>query len=293
MTQSARERMLRGLQASERRVELAGVSTALLEAGDGPPLVLLHGGIECGGAYWAPVIERLAESHRVVVPDVPGLGESEPVADLTTEVFSDWFRALLDATCEDRPLLIAHSLLGALATRFATQDAASIRALVIYAAPGIGPYRIPLRLMILAARFGLRPSEKNAERFDRFAFFDFDAAKRQNEDWLEAWSVYTRERAAVPHVKRTMRRLIKSCTKRIPDDELRRIEVRTTLIWGSHDRFVPLSLAEGASARLDWPLRVIDETGHVPHIERTEAFLDALMESSRGSQIEPRSRQAR
>jgi len=293
MTQSARERMLRGLQASERRVELAGVSTALLEAGDGPPLVLLHGGIECGGAYWAPVIERLAESHRVVVPDVPGLGESEPVADLTTEVFSDWFRALLDATCEDRPLLIAHSLLGALATRFATQDAASIRALVIYAAPGIGPYRIPLRLMILAARFGLRPSEKNAERFDRFAFFDFDAAKRQNEDWLEAWSVYTRERAAVPHVKRTMRRLIKTCTKRIPDDELRRIEVRTTLIWGSHDRFVPLSLAEGASARLDWPLRVIDETGHVPHIERTEAFLDALMESSRGSQIEPRSRQAR
>jgi len=285
--------MLRGLQASERRVELAGVSTALLEAGDGPPLVLLHGGIECGGAYWAPVIERLAESHRVVVPDVPGLGESEPVADLTTEVFSDWFRALLDATCEDRPLLIAHSLLGALATRFATQDAASIRALVIYAAPGIGPYRIPLRLMILAARFGLRPSEKNAERFDRFAFFDFDAAKRQNEDWLEAWSVYTRERAAVPHVKRTMRRLIKTCTKRIPDDELRRIEVRTTLIWGSHDRFVPLSLAEGASARLDWPLRVIDETGHVPHIERTEAFLDALMESSRGSQIEPRSRQAR
>jgi len=293
MTQSARERMLRGLQASERRVELAGVSTALLEAGDGPPLVLLHGGIECGGAYWAPVIERLAESHRVVVPDVPGLGESEPVADLTTEVFSDWFRALLDATCEDRPMLIAHSLLGALATRFATQDAASIRALVIYAAPGIGPYRIPLRLMILAARFGLRPSEKNAERFDRFAFFDFDAAKRQNEDWLEAWSVYTRERAAVPHVKRTMRRLIKTCTKRIPDDELRRIEVRTTLIWGSHDRFVPLSLAEGASARLDWPLRVIDETGHVPHIERTEAFLDALMESSRGSQIEPRSRQAR
>jgi pimeloyl-ACP methyl ester carboxylesterase len=293
MTQSARERMLSGLQASERRVELAGVSTALLEAGDGPPLVLLHGGIECGGAYWAPVIERLAESHRVVVPDVPGLGESEPVADLTTEVFSEWFRALLDATCEDRPMLIAHSLLGALATRFATQDAASIRALVIYAAPGIGPYRIPLRLMILAARFGLRPSEKNAERFDRFAFFDFDAAKRQNEDWLEAWSAYTRERAAVPHVKRTMRRLIKSCTKRIPDDELRRIEVPTTLIWGSHDRFVPLSLAEGASARLDWPLHVIDESGHVPHIERTEAFLDALMESTRGSQIEPRSRQAR
>lgn len=280
MTESARERMLSGLPTTERRIELAGVSTALLEAGEGPPLVLLHGGIECGGAYWAPVIERLAESHRVVAPDVPGLGESAPVADLTTEVFSDWFRALLDATCEDRPMLIAHSLLGAVATRFATQDAASIRGLVIYAAPGIGPYRIPLRLMILATRFDLRPSEKNAERFDRFAFFDFDAAKRSAEGWLHAWSAYTRERAAVPHVKRTMRRLIRTCTKQIPDGELRRIEVPTTLIWGGHDRFVPLSLAKGASARLDWPLQVIDQAGHVPHIERTEAFLDALPAAS-------------
>ena len=75
---------------------------------------------------------------------------------------------------------------------------------------------------------------------------------------------------------RQLRRLIKTCTKQIPDAELRRIAVPTTVIWGSHDRFVPVSLAEGASARLDWPLRVIDQAGHVPHIERTEAFLDAL-----------------
>ena len=39
-----------------KTVRLAGVGTTVLEAGDGPPLILLHGGIECGGAYWAPVI---------------------------------------------------------------------------------------------------------------------------------------------------------------------------------------------------------------------------------------------
>lgn len=80
----------------------------------------------------------------------------------------------------------------------------------------------------------------------------------------------------MPHVKSTMRRLIRTATKRIPDTELRRIDVPATLIWGSHDRFVPLTLAEGASERLGWPLRVIDEVGHVPHIERSEAFLEAL-----------------
>lgn len=185
--------MLAGVPAAERRVELARASTALLEAGDGPPLVLLHGGIECGGAYWAPVIGRLAESHRLVVPDLPGLGESEPLADLP-DGFADWLRALLDATCDERPMVIAHSLVGALTARYATRDTGAIRELVIYAAPGIGPYRIPLRLMVLAARFDLRPTEKNAERFDRFAFFDFDGARRRDGEWLAAWSLYIRER---------------------------------------------------------------------------------------------------
>jgi 2-hydroxymuconate-semialdehyde hydrolase len=73
-----------------------------------------------------------------------------------------------------------------------------------------------------------------------------------------------------------MRWLIKTCTKEIPEAELRRIEIPTSLIWGSHDRFVPLALGERASARLGWPLRVIDNAGHVPHIELTTAFLDAL-----------------
>jgi pimeloyl-ACP methyl ester carboxylesterase len=276
MTGSTRERLLAGLPVAERRIRLAGAETGVIEAGDGPPLVLLHGGIECGGVYWAPVIEQLAARHRVVVPDVPGLGESEPVAELTTHRFAEWFSALLQATCDARPELIAHSLLGTMAARHATRDAGSLRRLVIYGAPGIGPYRLPLRLMLLAIRFDLRPSEHNAERFDRFAFFDFDEARRCDDGWLEAWSAYTRERAGVPHVKRTMRRLIKSCTKQVPEAQLRRIEVPTTLVWGSHDRFVPLSVAEWASARLDWPLHVIDEAGHVPHIERTDRFLKAL-----------------
>jgi 2-hydroxymuconate-semialdehyde hydrolase len=87
---------------------------------------------------------------------------------------------------------------------------------------------------------------------------------------------YTCSRALVPHVKRTMRQLIASCIKRIADPELGRIAIPTTLLWGSHDRFVPLGLAESAAARLGWPLQVVDASGHVPHIERPDAFLDTL-----------------
>jgi pimeloyl-ACP methyl ester carboxylesterase len=190
--------------------------------------------------------------------------------------FGDWFADLVRQTCREEPALIAHSLLGSLAARFAVQHGDLLRRLVIYGAPGIGSYRMPLGLRVVAIRFGLRPSERNAERFDRWAFFDLDRAREQDPDWFEAFSAYTRSRAVVPHVKRTMRQLIGSCTKQVPDTELRRIPVATELLWGRHDRFVPLGLAEAASARLGWPLHVIDDAGHAPHIERPEAFLGAL-----------------
>jgi 2-hydroxymuconate-semialdehyde hydrolase len=98
---------------------VAGVSTLVLEGGAGPSLVLLHGGIECGGAYWAPIVARLAERHRLIVPDVPGLGASDPVARLDGATFGGWFSELLRLTCDAGPALVAHSLLGSLSSQFA------------------------------------------------------------------------------------------------------------------------------------------------------------------------------
>jgi 2-hydroxymuconate-semialdehyde hydrolase len=268
--------MLAGLPVTERRLKLAGVSTVVLEGGDGPPLVLLHGGIESGGAYWAPVVSALAESHSLVVPDVPGLGESDPLARLGTAPFADWFAELVRSTCGEEPTVIAHSLLGNLAARLVAGHGDILRRLVIYGAAGIGPYRMPLGLRVVALRFGVRPTERNAERFERRAFHDLDRARRRDREWFEAFSAYTRARSVVPHCKRTMRWLIANCTKEIPDADLRRIALPTALLWGRHDRFVYRGHAEAASARLGWPLHVIDDAGHVPHVEQPEAFLGAL-----------------
>jgi 2-hydroxymuconate-semialdehyde hydrolase len=261
---------------TEHRIDVGGTSTALHEGGDGPPLVLLQGGIECGGAYWAPVASGLAERHRLVIPDVPGLGESEPIERLDASRFAAWLVALLKLTCEGRPALLAHSLLGSLAAGFATRHGGLLRRLVVYGAPGVAPYRMPLGLRVVAIRFGLRPTERNSERFDRWAFFDLGRARARDPEWFDAWRAYTRSRALLPHVKRTMRHLIASGTKRIPDAELRRIDAPTSLIWGRQDRFVSPEVGEAASTRLGWPLGVVDDAGHVPHIERPEAFLKAL-----------------
>lgn len=200
---------------------------------------------------------------------------------LEATTFDDWLTALLRLTCEDAPTLVAHSLVGTLAARFAGSNSALLRGLVLYGTPGIGRYRMPIGLRIVAIRFALRPSEPNMERFEEWAFADVDRLRRENPDWLDAFTTYTRSRAVVPHVKRTMRHLVASCTKQIPDAELRRIEVPTVLLWGAQDRFVPLDLAESASTRLGWPLQVIDKAGHVPHIEQPDAFMSVLKEVTR------------
>jgi pimeloyl-ACP methyl ester carboxylesterase len=268
----ARARMLAGLPVTERVLDVRGIETTVLEAGDGPSLVLLHGGIECGGAYWAPVIARLVEHHRLVVPDVPGLGESAPVDRLDDDTFAAWFTGVLEQTHAEQPTLVAHSLLGSAAARFAARRSDLLRGLVVYGAPGVGPYRMPMRLRYVAIRFGIRPSPRNAERFDRFALLDLDANRRREPEWFAAFDEYARSRATVPHVKRTMRRLISAETKQIPDAALGRIAVPTTLLWGRHDRMVPLGLARAAAERLGWPLHVVDGAAHAPHMERPDAF---------------------
>jgi pimeloyl-ACP methyl ester carboxylesterase len=83
---------------------------------------------------------------RLVIPDLPGLAESEPIARLDAPTFADWFAALLQETCQEPPTLIAHSLNGSLAARFAAARSDLLRRLMIYAAPGMGPYHAPLGL---------------------------------------------------------------------------------------------------------------------------------------------------
>jgi pimeloyl-ACP methyl ester carboxylesterase len=277
VAEEARERVLAGLPVSQRRLDAGRVSTALLEGGAGSPVVLLHGGIECGGAYWAPVMTRLVENHHVVVPDAPGLGESEPVARLDDEAFARWLRELIQLTCETAPTLVAHSLVGTLAARFAAAHGDSLARLIVYAAPGIGRYRMPVGLRLVAMRFAVRPNERNGQRFERFALLDRERTRRRDPAWFDSFGAYVLSRARVPHVKRTMRALVKAGTTRVPDAELRRIGIPSALLWGRHDRMAPLSLAEAASTRLGWPAHVVDHAAHLPHIEQPDEFADLLI----------------
>ena len=259
-----------------RVLRVAGTSTSVVEAGDGPPLLLLHGGIECGGPMWSPVLTQLARSSRVVAPDVPGLGESSPLPSLDVDSFTRWLETLMTSMGIQRPTVIAHSLVGSLAARVAVRRSDLFGALVLYGAPAIGPYRMPMRLRYVALRFALRPTARNAERFDRFALLDLNATRRRDPSWFAAFDCYNRARAGERWVQRTMRHIVATQTKPISDAELRNIVAPVSLLWGRSDRMVPLAIGESAHARHGWGLHVVEEAAHAPHIEQPDAFVETV-----------------
>jgi len=269
-------RLLAELPVEGRWVDLNGTATFLLEGGHGPTTVLLHGGIPTGGVYWARMIRRLADNRHLVVPDVPGQGISDPVARLDPTTFADWLAELVRATCHEEPTLIAHSLVGGLAARFAARHSDLVGGLVFTGVPALGRWRPPPGFVMAALLSSLRPSARNTRRFARWAFHDLDRTQQTDPEWFDAFFAYMRARGTDPHVKRATRRLVRRGTTEIRTDELRRIAAPTALVWGRHDRMVPLDLAEAASARTGWPLYVIDHAGHVPFVEQPDAFMEAL-----------------
>lgn len=100
------------------------VSLRYLVAGDGPPVVLVHGiGIDAAGVSWRHVVPELASDHTVYALDLPGHGDSEkPSIRYTT----DYFRQALGAFVEDRGLagasLAGVSMGGSVALGYALEE---------------------------------------------------------------------------------------------------------------------------------------------------------------------------
>jgi pimeloyl-ACP methyl ester carboxylesterase len=271
-----REQLLEGLSLQQRQRQVDGIATSVLEGGDGPPLVLLHGGIQAGGVIWWRVLPRLATTYRVVVPDLPGLGESAPAARLDTRTFAAWLEALIQASCDEPPVLVAHSAPGALAARFAIQRGAGLRRLVLVDAAGLAPFRPSPGVLVALGRSVLRPSIGSFQGLMGRVMHDLDRVRQQEGQQWQALAGYAVSRATRPSAKRAMRQVARGGTRAIPHPELGRIAVPTALLWGRRDRLVPLAIAQTASARFGWPLQVIDDAGHLPHVEQPDAFLDAL-----------------
>jgi pimeloyl-ACP methyl ester carboxylesterase len=273
----ARARLLAPLPVTERRLSLNGVDTAVLEGGEGPPIVLLHG----PGAYaaqWLRVIPDLVTTHRVVAPDLPGHGASETFAGSPgPEAVLGWLDDLIECTCAERPAFVGQTLGGAIAARFAAERGERLAALVLVDALGLASFAPDPEFGAALNEYLSAPTAETHDRLWSQCVFDVAALRRRlGEQWTHI-KAYSLDRMRAPGRLDALRAFMQHFgVPAIPVETLAHIPVPTTLIWGRNDRAIPVAVAEDASRRLGWDLHVIEEAGNEPLIEQPEAFVKAL-----------------
>ena len=271
----AREQLLAGLPVTERRLPLAGVSTAVLEGGDGPPVVLLHGPAG-NAAHWMRVIPGLASTRRVIVPDLPGHGASmvDDAGELDAERVGAWLGELIERTCPSPPVLVGYALGGAIALRFAAGHGDRLSGLVLVDSLGLAPFEPAPAFGAALERFLAHPDEETHTGLWRQCAFDLDRVREEMGERWQPFEAFNVDQARTPSAMGALGSLMAHFT--MPADEPARIDVPTTLIWGRHDLATRLEVAQAANLRHGWPLHVIEDCADDPPIEQPDAFVHAL-----------------
>ncbi len=266
----------------DRYVYADGCTTHYLEAGDGPPLILLHGG-EYGASArltWENCIPALAERYRVLAIDFVGFGHSDKLRDFGGQrrLMRRQIAGVLRTLRIDSAYFIGTSLSGRMLLDVANRPAPEwpIRAMAV---AGTG-----LAAPVAAAREvledfdgtldGLRPSMDVLFHDPRWKL-DEDYLRRRHESCLVpgAWETAAAGSLRAPARDTGERRP----HVRPPARDYGGIAVPTCLIRGQHDRLVPPRTWQELAAQIPGSRTVtIEDSGHYPQIERAKEFLDAV-----------------
>jgi pimeloyl-ACP methyl ester carboxylesterase len=264
---------------SVRTATIAGRALEYVDAGSGPVLVLVHGsGGSC--AFWRQTITDLSTSMRVIVPSLPGHGGSARLPKAPTDLapYADAIAELLDEVGVQSAVVLGHSLGGLVAQHFAFRHETRTEALVLVDSGGSAITRIRLTLVVSALRLASwlasRPrfvraiTTREGLRLRMLAHAVHDATVMTPEMIRDGLRDF-----AVPGVVDAIR----AGAREQGTFSLGELSIPVTVIWGRHDRVLPLRIGEQLA--MDIPratLEVIDGSGHAPMVERPREFASAV-----------------
>ena len=264
----------------ESLLDVAGKKIFVAETGDGPPVLLLHGGGPgaSGISNYHRNIAELAKEYRVIVPDLPGYGRSTKGVDGADPFgyLADAIRGLLDQLGLDKAHFVGNSYGGACALRLALDTPDRVDRMVLMGPGGIGTTRAlptPGLNSLLNYYSGDGPSRLKLEKFIRNHLV-FNAADVPDSviDARYAASIDP-EVVAAPPLRRpkSLRTLWKMDFTR--DARLSRLPVPTLVLWGAADQVNRPSGGRMLAERMpNCDLYEVANTGHWVQFERAELF---------------------
>ncbi|MDW4898994.1 MULTISPECIES: alpha/beta fold hydrolase [Streptomyces] len=267
----------------ETTYDIGGRNIFAAETGDGPPVLLLHGGGPgaSGVPNYARNISELAKEYRVIVPDLPGYGRSTKGVDGSDPFghLADGIRGLLDGLGLEKAHLVGNSYGGACALRLALDTPNRVDRMVLMGPGGIGTTRslpTPGLNSLLNYYTGDGPSRRKLEKFIR-DYLVFNAADVPDAAIDERYRAsIDPEVIASPPLRRpsgpnALRTVWKMDFTR--DARLSRLPVPTLVLWGAQDRVNRPSGGPMLAERMpNCDLYMAANTGHWVQFERAELF---------------------
>jgi pimeloyl-ACP methyl ester carboxylesterase len=255
-----------------KTVQTPNVPVRYLEGGDGPALFYLHG---AGGVRADdPLLLKLAETHHVYAPLLPGYGDSEECGEL---------REMLDITLHywdvvqalglSKPLIVGHSMGGMIAAEMAAVAPKEVERLVLIAPAGLWLDAHPIPDL-----FALLPYE-----LPHYLFHDAEAGAAmltagtsvEDPGFLQSFLVQNARQLGMAG------RILFPIPDRGLSQRLYRIRAKTTLIWGDSDRMIPPVYAQVWKKGLSGSRLIsVPEAGHMVTVEKPSAVSKAIAETS-------------
>lgn len=281
---------------SQREVVVDGARIAYTEAGEGPPVLMLHGAVFGGNVFWWETQQTLAPKLRTIAPDFVGWGASDkPRAPYTLETYRAFISGFLDALGLEQVVLAGHSMGGLLGSAYALLHPERVSRLFLLAVPPawanfeipplFQPLLVPLLGELMMAATPLFGTEHplGIRRFYESLFHDPRAnAPARMRAMLHACCVATSEpahRAAFLNTLRSIRGTEAERLRAMLRARLADFERPTRLLAGRQDPLFAVSVIEAGAALLPGArLDVLDACGHFPSWEQPARVAAALEE---------------
>ncbi|MDQ3280588.1 MAG: alpha/beta hydrolase [Acidobacteriota bacterium] len=217
-------------------------------------IVLVHGANDHAGTWFA-VAPALAQTHRVIVPDLAGHGESEPRnGAIPISLIVERLETIL---ANERDLtLVGNSLGGWIVLLYALRHPERVSQLILESSGGLTR---PLASPLFARD---RDEAVNILRA-------VHGPKYQAQEWVI--DALLQRAADSPMLRLT------EAVEHLIEHRLGEINIPTTLVWGADDGVLPLSYGEALHEAIRGSkLEVIDDAAHIPHLQQPERFLACL-----------------
>ena len=274
------------LGAAVKYCDAKGMRTRYLEAGEGEPVIMMHGSGGHAEAFCRNVVP-LGEHFHIYAIDMAGHGFTDPHPTLAgTDGIVDHLQRFMDVMGIESAHLVGESLGGAAAARLALEHPERVRRLVYVTGAGLemgeeaaklaAPGREALQ-RLSAAALGA-PSRENVR--ERLAWLFVDPETSITDELVELrYQIYQRRAATEAAAGERAPQGGGGVGVQLTPERLRQIQSPFFFLWTDHNPSTPWQVAE--MAHKEFPgsrFHVIKHAGHWPQYEQTEEFNRVLLD---------------